>query len=98
MRGIVGQLAVLSADTPPHRSGTERCYQLRMRRAASHLLCCAKEAKRFPAAAGTKGDKNDMAIYHMEAKVIPRGAGRTACGAAAYMSCSEIYNEYDVRP
>ena len=36
-----------------------------------------------------------MAIYHLEAKVITRGAGRTACGAAAYMSCSEIYNEYD---
>ncbi|MBE7004593.1 MAG: mobilization protein [Ruminococcaceae bacterium] len=36
-----------------------------------------------------------MAIYHMEAKVITRGTGRTACGAAAYMSCSEIYNEYD---
>ena len=36
-----------------------------------------------------------MAIYHMEAKVITRGVGRTACGAAAYMSCSEIYNEYD---
>ena len=39
-----------------------------------------------------------MAIYHMEAKVITRGEGRTACGAAAYMSCSELYNEYDVRP
>ena len=36
-----------------------------------------------------------MAIYHMEAKVITRGEGRTACGAAAYMSCSELYNEYD---
>ena len=36
-----------------------------------------------------------MAFYHLEAKVITRGTGRTACGAAAYMSCSEIYNEYD---
>ena len=36
-----------------------------------------------------------MAIYHMEAKVITRGEGRTACGAAAYMSCSRLYNEYD---
>ena len=36
-----------------------------------------------------------MAIYHLEAKVITRGEGRTACGAAAYMSCSELYNEYD---
>ena len=36
-----------------------------------------------------------MAIFHMEAKVITRGVGRTACGAAAYMSCSSIYNDYD---
>ena len=36
-----------------------------------------------------------MAIYHLEAKVITRGIGRTACGAAAYMSCSRIYNDYD---
>ena len=36
-----------------------------------------------------------MAIFHMEAKVITRGVGRTACGAAAYMSCSRIYNDYD---
>lgn len=36
-----------------------------------------------------------MAIYHLEAKVISRGVGRTACGAAAYMSCSRIYNDYD---
>ena len=36
-----------------------------------------------------------MAIYHLEAKVISRGIGRTACGAAAYMSCSRIYNDYD---
>ncbi len=36
-----------------------------------------------------------MAIYHLEAKVITRSMGRTACGAAAYMSCSRVYNEYD---
>ena len=36
-----------------------------------------------------------MAIYHLEAKVISRGAGRSACAASAYMSCSAIYNEYD---
>ena len=36
-----------------------------------------------------------MAIYHLEAKVVTRGIGRTACGAAAYMSCSKIYNDYD---
>ncbi|MDO4563360.1 MAG: MobQ family relaxase [Clostridia bacterium] len=36
-----------------------------------------------------------MAIYHLQAKVISRGAGRSAVAASAYMSCSEIYNDYD---
>ena len=36
-----------------------------------------------------------MAIYHLEAKAVSRGSGRSAVAAAAYMSCSEIYNEYD---
>ena len=36
-----------------------------------------------------------MAIYHLEAKVISRGAGRSAVAAAAYMNCSQILNDYD---
>mgnify|MGYP000912042104 FL=1 len=36
-----------------------------------------------------------MAIYHLEAKVISRGVGRSAVAAAAYMSCSQICNDYD---
>ncbi len=36
-----------------------------------------------------------MAIYHLEAKVVSRGTGRSACAASAYMSCSAIYNDYD---
>ena len=36
-----------------------------------------------------------MAIYHLEAKVVSRGAGRSAVAAAAYMSCSRITNDYD---
>lgn len=36
-----------------------------------------------------------MAIYHLEAKVISRGAGRSVVAAAAYMSCSRIQNDYD---
>lgn len=36
-----------------------------------------------------------MAIYHLEAKIISRGSGRSAVAAAAYMSCSRIYNDYD---
>lgn len=31
----------------------------------------------------------------LEAKVISRGAGRSACAASAYLSCSAILNEYD---
>ena len=36
-----------------------------------------------------------MAIYHLEAKVVGRGVGRSAVAAAAYMSCSQILNDYD---
>lgn len=36
-----------------------------------------------------------MAIYHLEAKVISRGVGRSACAASAYLSCSQILNDYD---
>ncbi len=36
-----------------------------------------------------------MAIYHLEAKIISRGAGRSACAASAYLSCSQILNDYD---
>ena len=36
-----------------------------------------------------------MAIYHLGAKVVSRGTGRSACAASAYMSCSAIYNDYD---
>lgn len=36
-----------------------------------------------------------MAIYHLEAKVISRGTGRSAVAASAYLSCSKILNDYD---
>ena len=35
-----------------------------------------------------------MAIYHLEAKMVSRGAGRSAVAAAAYLSCSRMLNEY----
>ena len=35
-----------------------------------------------------------MAIYHMQAKVVSRGSGRSAVAASAYMSCSRMYNDY----
>ena len=36
-----------------------------------------------------------MAIYHLEAKIITRGTGRSVVAASAYASCSQIYNDYD---
>ena len=36
-----------------------------------------------------------MAIYHLEAKVVGRGEGRSAVAASAYLSCSRLYNDYD---
>ena len=36
-----------------------------------------------------------MAIYHLEAKVVSRGAGRSAVAASAYLSCSRLYNDYE---
>ena len=36
-----------------------------------------------------------MAIYHLEAKMVSRGAGRSAVAASAYLRCSRMLNEYD---
>ena len=36
-----------------------------------------------------------MAIYHCTCKIISRGQGRSAVGAAAYRSVEKLYNEYD---
>ena len=36
-----------------------------------------------------------MAIYHLEAKVVSRGTGRSAVAASAYLSCTNILNDYD---
>ena len=36
-----------------------------------------------------------MAIYHLEAKAVSRGTGQSTVAAAAYMSCSQILNDYD---
>lgn len=42
-----------------------------------------------------KRGERTMAIYHLEAKVVSRGAGRSAVAASAYLSCSRLYNDYD---
>lgn len=36
-----------------------------------------------------------MAIYHLEAKIVSRGNGRSAVAASAYLSCTNILNDYD---
>ena len=36
-----------------------------------------------------------MNYFHLEAKVISRGVGRSVVAAAAYASCSKLYNDYD---
>lgn len=42
-----------------------------------------------------KGSDKSMAIYHCHCKIISRGQGRSAVGAAAYRSGEKLYNEYD---
>ena len=42
-----------------------------------------------------KKEGDSIAIYHLQAKVISRGAGRSAVAASAYLSCSRMYNDYD---
>ena len=42
-----------------------------------------------------KRGERAMAIYHLEAKAVSRGAGRSAVAASAYLSCSRLYNDYD---
>lgn len=36
-----------------------------------------------------------MNFFHLQAKVISRGSGRSAIAADAYASCSKLYNDYD---
>lgn len=36
-----------------------------------------------------------MSIYRLEAKVVSRGAGRSAVAASAHLSCTNILNDYD---
>ena len=37
----------------------------------------------------------NLAIYHLEGKVVSRGTGRSAVAASAYLSCTNILNDYD---
>ena len=58
-------------------------------RRPAHFLFCERETEK------RNRGKRDMAIYHLEAKVVSRGAGRSAVAASAYLSCSHLYNDYD---
>ena len=58
---------------------------------SAHIFFLEKETKTVC----TAKEEIAMAIYHLEAKVISRGVGRSAVAASAYMSCSRIYNDYD---
>jgi len=69
-----------------------------------HRQLCRRDGRAFCPSifsfAKEKQKKNergerDMAIYHLEAKVVSRGAGRSAVAASAYLSCSRLYNDYD---
>ena len=57
----------------------------------AHFLFCKKKQKQ--PVRRRKGKR--MAIYHLEAKMVSRGAGRSAVAASAYLSCSGMLNEYD---
>ncbi|WP_302930194.1 hypothetical protein, partial [Brotocaccenecus cirricatena] len=50
--------------------------------ASGQFLFCERETEK------RKRGKRTMAIYHLEAKVVSRGAGRSAVAASAYLSCS----------
>lgn len=75
----------------PSRNDTANCVCAAPRRI---FFAAPKKQNAFPLRRGRR-EKNEVAIYHWETKVITRSEGRTACGAAAYMSCSRLYNDYD---
>jgi len=66
-----------------------------MRRLARHIFFFRKKKQKTRSSGRERRTDEIMAIFHLEAKVITRSVGRTACAAAAYMSCSRIYNDYD---
>lgn len=91
----VGTAGLFHFGTDPCQLPDKTCHrQLLSVMGLRPIFFFKKEAKTSACGPG-KENGHDMAIYHLEAKVVTRGVGRTACGAAAYMSCSRIYNDYD---
>lgn len=56
---------------------------------SARLMCLLKVV------VNTVGGEGIMDYFHLEAKVISRGSGRSVMAAAAYASCSRLYNDYD---
>lgn len=56
---------------------------------SARLMCLRKVV------VNTVGGEGIMDYFHLEAKVISRGSGRSVMAAAAYASCSKLYNDYD---
>ena len=88
--GIAGTFT--SERTSPTAGEKPRLFTV-MGRSTRPIFFCKRS--KTPACGPGKENDHNLAIYHLEAKVIMRGVGRTACAAAAYMSCSRIYNDYD---
>ena len=83
-----GTDAMLHCPRKP-ATGSFACGDGPRRSASGHFLFCERETEK------RKRGERTMAIYHLEAKVVSRGAGRSAVAASAYLSCSRLYNDYD---
>ena len=80
----------------PGAHGTARCAALFHTPAKTcHWQVFAVYGGRRTRDGRRKTEVKKLAIYHLEAKVISRGIGRSAVAAVAYMSCSRMYNDYD---
>ena len=80
----------------PGAYGTARCAALFHTPAKTcHWQVFAVYGGRRTRDGRRKTEVKKLAIYHLEAKVISRGIGRSAVAAVAYMSCSRMYNDYD---
>ncbi len=77
--------------SPPHHFGAVVVFPMENVRSPRECGFCGS---RFLFTQKRK-DVTAIAIYHLEAKVVSRGTGRSAVAASAYLSCSKILNDYD---
>ena len=85
-----------------YRRFYRRCLSNRLRKPATGSFVAEMDGTITPSIFSFAKEKQKkkrgdqaMAIYHLEAKVVSRGAGRSAVAASAYLSCSRLYNDYD---